>query len=226
MGKRSTVRNAAGEGSERRRYDSRVRRSQVAATRARILAAGSDLAHRANRWDWGDLTARAIAAQAGISERTVYRHFPTERQLHEALMRLLEQEAGISYEQVRIDDLPSVASRLFASLPSFAVPPIFVQRDPTFVASDERRREALVRAVGELAHAWPERERHMAAAMLDVLWTPFSYERLVATWGFDAADAAAAVIWAIDAITSAIRDGNRPRREVQPAQPRKRRARA
>jgi len=222
MGKRSTIEHAG----ERRRYDSVVRRGQVAATRARILAAGSELAHRANRWDWGDLTARAIAAQAGVSERTVYRHFPTERQLHEALMRLLEQEAGISYEQVRIDDLPAVASRLFASLPSFAVPPIFVQRDPTFLASDQRRCEALVRAVGELAHTWPERERHMAAAILDVLWTPFSYERLVANWGFDAADATAAVTWAIDAITSAVRDGSRPRRQVQRTQPRKRRARA
>jgi len=227
MGKRSTTRkDEASQAGERRRYDSRVRRAQAAATRARILAAGSELAHRANRWDWGDLTARTIAAQAGVSERTVYRHFPTERQLHEALMRRLEQEAGISYEQVRIDDLPAVASRLFATLPSFAVPPIFVQRDPTFVASDQRRREALVRAVSELTHTWPEAERHMAAAMLDVLWTPISYERLVANWGFDAADAARAVTWAIDVFIRAIRDGRRPSREGGPSQTRKRQSRA
>ena len=98
-------------------------------------------------------------------------------------MRLLEQEAGISYEHVVIDDLPDIASRLFASLPSFAVPPIFVQRDPTFVASDQRRREALMRAVSELTHDWPQEERRMAASMLDVLWTPLSYERLVAELG-------------------------------------------
>src|SRR4051812_41589915 len=109
---RSKAANQAGRAGTRRRYDSQVRRAQTDETRERILAAGSELAHRASRWDFNDLSARSIAAQAGISERTVYRHFPTERQLHEALMRRLEQEAGISYEQLNIDNLPTVASRL------------------------------------------------------------------------------------------------------------------
>lgn len=216
MVKRSTT-------GERRRYDSQVRRAQAAETRECILAAGSELAHRASRWDWTDLTARMIAAHAGISERTVYRHFPTERELHEALMRRLEQEAGISYEHISIDDLPEVASRLFAVLPSFAVPPVFAQRDPTFVASDQRRRDALVRAVTELAHTWPETERHMAAAMLDVLWTPLSYERLVTNWGFDTAGATHAVTWAIDVLIGALREGKRPQRKRGPAKTGKRR---
>lgn len=203
-----------------------MRRAQSAETRERILVAGSELAHRAGRWDWSDLTTRRIAEQAGVSERTVYRHFSTERQLHEALMRRLEHEAGISYEQVRIDDVPEAASRLFASLPSFGVPPIFVQRDPTFVASDDRRREALVRSVSELTHTWSERERHMAAAMLDVVWTPFSYERLVGNWGLDAAEAARAVTWAIDALIAAVRDGRRPSSEDERSPKRKRKSRA
>jgi AcrR family transcriptional regulator len=223
MGRRSTIKkDVIAEPAERRRYDSRVRRAQVDETRARILAAGSELAHRASRWDWSDLTARTIAAQAGVSERTVYRHFSTERQLHEALMRRLEQEAGVSYEEVRIDDLPAAASRLFATLPSFAVPPIFVQRDPTFVASGQRRCDAIVRALGEVTHTWPEAERHMAAAVLDLLWTPFSYERLVANWGFDAAGATRAVTWAMEVFITAIRDGSRPLPEAKLPQKRKR----
>jgi AcrR family transcriptional regulator len=227
MGTRSTTKkDVVAEPGERRRYDSRVRRAQADETRARILAAGSELAHRASRWDWTDLTARTIAAHAGVSERTVYRHFSTERQLHEALMRRLEQEAGVSYEEVGIDDLPAAASRLFATLPSFAVPPIFVQRDPTFVASGERRCEAIVRAISEVTHTWPEAERHMAAAVLDLLWTPFSYERLVSNWGFDAAGASRAVTWAMEVFIGAIRDGSRPAPGTPAPHKRKRRSRA
>jgi len=223
MGRRSTTKQGVvAEPAERRRYDSRVRRAQADETRARILAAGSELAHRARRWDWSDLTARTVAAQAGVSERTVYRHFSTERQLHEALMRRLEQEAGVASELVRVDDLPAAASRLFATLPSFAVPPIFVQRDPTFLASNQRRCDALVRAITEVAHTWSEAERHMAAGVLDVLWTPFSYERLVANWGLDGADASRAVAWAMEVFIAAIRDGSRPLPEAKPPQKRKR----
>jgi hypothetical protein len=50
----------------------------------------------------------------------------------------------------------------------------------------------------------------MAAAMLDVLWTPLSYERLVGNWGFDMGTATQAVIWAVDVVVQAIRDDVRP----------------
>jgi AcrR family transcriptional regulator len=221
MPKRSIVNNNAIEPTAARRpYDNRVRRAQAEKTRERILAAGSDLAHRASRWDWRDLTIVAIAKEAGISERTVYRHFPTERQLHEALMRRLEQDAGVSYERLALADLPVLTSRLFASLPSFAVPvTTFVARDPTFIASDQRRREALVRAVSELTDTWTDAERRAAAAMIDALWTPLAYERLISDWKFDPAAATNAVTWALGIVIKAIREGSRPacKEEAGPA---------
>ena len=45
--------------SERRPYDSPVRRSRAAATRERIVAAGSELVHGFEAWDWDQLTYRA-----------------------------------------------------------------------------------------------------------------------------------------------------------------------
>src|SRR3954452_9555040 len=89
-----------------RRYDSPVRRSRAAVTRERIVAAGSELVHHFPSWDWKELTFRAVADRAGVSERTVYRHFATERELHDAGMRRLEEEAGLSYDQLRLADLP------------------------------------------------------------------------------------------------------------------------
>ena len=227
MGTQSTVgKKKSARVGKRRRYESSQRQAQVAETRARILVAGSKLAHRAKNWEWSEITADAVAAEAGVSDRTVYRHFATQRQLHDALMRHLEGEAGVFYEGIELNELGAVTERVFASLPSFAVPPTVVVRDATFAASDQRRREALLQAIGEFTATWSETERRMAAAMLDVLWTPTSYERLVTRWGFDTAAAARAVTMTIDVLTEAIRGGRRPWREVEPSQTRKRRSRS
>jgi AcrR family transcriptional regulator len=206
MAKPSTARKKA---ATPRPYESPLRQARAALTRARILAAGSALAHEARAWDWRDLTVRAIAERAGISERTVYRHFPGERQLHEALMRRLEQEAGVSYDGIALGDVAAITARVFAVLPRFAVPPSVI-RDETFAAIDERRQEALLKALGAAAAGWTEAERRMAAGMLDVLWSPTSYERLVAGWGFASADATRAVTWALDVLAQAVREGRRP----------------
>jgi hypothetical protein len=50
------------------------------------------------------------------------------------------------------------------------------------------------------------RDRTIAAAMLDVLWSVGSYERLVADWGIDPQDAIAGVTWVIGLVERAIRE--------------------
>src|SRR5262245_37363240 len=140
-----------------RRYDSPVRRRQAAETRERIVRAGSELVHGFASWDWQGLTFRAVAERAGVGERTVYRHFPSERHLHDAVMQRLEEEAGITYEDVELDTLAEVTARIFASLSSFAVRSSLPEpADPTFVAVDERRRTALLRAVSAEAPQWSD----------------------------------------------------------------------
>ena len=89
----------------RRRYDSRLRRERAAQTRDAIVAAGLELAHECPVWDWRGLTIRAAAERAGVSERTVYRHFPSEREFHDAVMRGLEGQAGVTLEGMRLADV-------------------------------------------------------------------------------------------------------------------------
>ncbi len=105
----------------RRPYNSPARRQRAAETRDRIVAAGAELVREFVTWDWDGLTFRAVAERAGVSERTAYRHFPTERQLHDAVMARLEDEAGITYRDVDLGNLASVTERFFASLHGFAV---------------------------------------------------------------------------------------------------------
>jgi AcrR family transcriptional regulator len=191
--------------ASRRRYDNRGRQEKAAQTRERIVAAGSDLVHEFNSWNWGDLTFKAVAERAGVGERTVYRYFPTERHLHDAVMQRLESEAGVSYEGMDLANLAETTTRVFASLQRFSVrESIPTPGDAAFVSSDQRRRDALLRAVSA-AGGTPTRQ-HTIAGLLDVLWSPTSYERLVGGWGLDGAAAAGAIEWLMAKVIAAVDD--------------------
>jgi AcrR family transcriptional regulator len=208
--------------SGRRVYDSPLRRQRAAETRQKIVEAGARIVHQLPSWDWSSVTFRAVAEQAGVGERTVYRYFPTERHLHDAVMQHLEEEAGVSYEGMTLQSVASVASRVFGSLPSVsAAPQTSPVPGPTFEAEDDRRREALRSAVTDAAPHWTPAQREALAAALDVIWGVPSFERLVDSWHLDRAHAAAVIGWLIDLMVQAVADDIRP-----PDRPRRRRVRS
>jgi AcrR family transcriptional regulator len=197
----------------RRPYDSPLRRQQTAETRTRILVAGAALVRELSTWDWRELTFRAVAERAGVSERTVFRHFGAEQELHRAVMRQLEIEAGVEYEGLALADLSEMARRVFAAMSRFAssvdhrsAPPL----SPTLSEEDERRRLALLAAVSQSAPAWSDLARQQAAAVLDVLWNVPAYERLVVSWQLDRDDALGAMAWALDLLVEAVEEGRGP----------------
>ncbi|HEV3056512.1 MAG TPA: helix-turn-helix domain-containing protein, partial [Solirubrobacteraceae bacterium] len=89
----------------KRRYDNTLRRERANETRDRIVRAGADLVRQSSIRDWHGVTIRAVAERAGINERTVYRHFPNERVLRDAIMQRLEEAVGIDLAQLRLDDV-------------------------------------------------------------------------------------------------------------------------
>lgn len=196
-----------------------MRRERAAQTRDRILTAGSELVHGLTAWDWRGLTFRAVAERAGVSERTVYRHFPSEHELHEAIMRRLGEESGVTYSGLALTDLAPVTARILAHLPSYAVRHWTVERpqEPALAAVDTNRREALIAAVAAEATGWPEERRRMAVAILDLLWDPGTFERLTALWKLDSDQAGRALTWAVDVIAAAVRNGVAPPGGPDPA---------
>ncbi len=193
----------------RRRYESPVRRAQAAQTRERIVVAGAELVHSSPRWDWREVTVRAVAQRAGVNERTVYRHFASERDLHEAVIRRLEEEAGEPLTGLDLDGLPEVTARVFAYLSSFALRSHPLE-NPTLDDMDQRRRDALRAAVEPATSDWSEADREMAAAMLDVLWTVNAYDRLTAVWGLKPDEASRAVAGVVRLLVDAIHAGRVP----------------
>ena len=195
--------------TSRRSYHSPARQKAAAATRERIIDAGAQLVREFTTWDWDELTFRAVAERAEVSERTVYRHFPTERHLHDAIMGRLEDEAGIAYEDVELDNFAEVTARLFASLGRFAIKDsIGAPHGPAFVGAEAKRHDALDRAV--VAPQLPDAQRRALAGLLDVLWSPPTYERLVGAWNLDKGEAVEAVQWLIAKVVAAVENNEPP----------------
>ena len=192
-----------------RSYESPVRQQRAAETRERILTAGAELLHGFPVWNWRALTVRAVATRAGVNERTVYRHFANERELRDAVMGRLEEEAGVDIEGLRLEDVADVTTRIFEFVSSFPLAPRTL-RDSTVAATNERQREALLAAVAPSTTAWSTVDRALAASMLDVLWSVVSYERLVVDWDVDPKDAIRGITWVIGLVEDAVRQGRGP----------------
>jgi len=187
----------------RRSYDSTLRRQRAAETRARIIAAGSELLHGSSVRDWHGLTVRAVATKAGVNERTVYRHFLNEQGLRDAVMHEFEEEAGIDLRGMQLEDVADVTARIFDHVSSY--PPDARQPlDSTLLDAKRRQHEALLAAVSARAGTWSDEERRVVAAVLDVLWSVASYERMVVDWHMDPGEATRGISWVIGLIRQAI----------------------
>ncbi len=197
------------QASSPRRYESPVRRQQALDTRERIIAAGCKILRASSIRDWRSLTMRGVAEEAGVNERTVYRYFGNERGLRDAVMHRLEQKVGIELEGMRLEDVADIAARIIGHVSSYPVrpkPPL----DPTLTDANLRQRTALLGALADRTPAWSDSERTSAAALLDVLWSVATYERLASDWEMDREQAIGTVTWAIGLVEDAIRSGHGP----------------
>jgi AcrR family transcriptional regulator len=193
----------------KRGYESPLRKQRANETRERIVAAGAELVRGFAAWDWRGLTFRAVGERAGISERTVHRHFSNERKLHDAVVECLLKESGVMLDNMRLSDFDAATRRQFGYLSSFAVTPETVI-DPSFAAIDQHRRDAVCAAVQQAAPDWSEEERNITASILDIFWHVATYERLLTAWQQPPELALRTVSWGIKLIEEAVRQGRRP----------------
>lgn len=203
------AREAATPVPAKRHYDNTRRRESADRTRQRILDAGAEVVREAPVRDWRGVTVRAVAQRAGVTDRTVYRHFANEDALRRAVMGRLEEQVGIELADLGLGGVADAAARIFRHVSGYpaASPP---ELDPALAEVNRRRQDALLRAVQDHAGDWPGTDRMIAAAVLDVLWSISSYERIVRDWTLGTDEAVRAASWAIGLVEDAIRTGRRP----------------
>jgi len=190
-------------------YHSPLRESQAAATRERIVAACVALMQRGD-----DLTFAAVAARAGVQERTVYRHFPRREDLEAALWGWIVQNlTHADFAASGEEQLIAAMRRSFAGFDADAALIAAMLHSPQGL--DVRRRQQPKRramfeacADGVIPGA-PQAVRGRAAAVLQVLYSAASWDLLRSFWDMDASEAADAIELGIRCFLTGLRqDGS------------------
>ena len=205
--------NEAPKRSTSKPYTSILRERQVAQTRELILDAVTALLGD-RRVD--EVTTREIAAAAGVSERTVYRHFPDRDAVLEGLSQRMTRTDGVkpAFGVGSLDDIAPLSRRLMELLDEHYVTAraeAVFNADPRRFAGDTQTntrelRELLARELPELG----EREQLRIAAVIRCLLSTQAWLRMREEFGVPGTESGPVVGWVVDTIIRELRAGNTP----------------
>jgi AcrR family transcriptional regulator len=143
-----------------------------------ILDAAVELLERASVTD---LSVRAVAKHAGISERTVFRHFATRAELLDVVAEEVSRRLKLPPDPTSLDELLDYPQAVYARFEATAALTKTVLHSELYhrvrSADAERRRAAIHRVLDSIAPGRPERERKLASANIH-------YHVIASTWHY------------------------------------------
>ena len=198
-----------------RPYSSPLRDSQVQRTRDLILDALTELL---SEQPSDQVSTREIAERAGVSQPTVYRHYPDRQALLEGLADrvTLRWDASTGGRRWRsLDDLAASAVEDLAITEAHAVEAIaeaVLNADPRRLSRASRERsEELRQLVVESFPEYSEREHLRITALLRIIYSVQSWLRMREEFGIPGTESGPVLGWAIQTLVDEIRAGRFPR---------------
>ncbi len=196
-----------------------LRERQAAVVRAAILDA---LAGRLDHEDPDDVAMPQVAADAGISLRTLYRYFPTKEAMFDAVGDHVVARLGLPQDIKGADDIARVfteSARLGAQSPELMRTMLWTRLGRRARSSHRRRRvESITAALADVT-------RHLAPAEARGREGAIAYLTSLSAWmtvseecGLDAENAQQGIAWAIRTLVEALRQENQQHAGQQPAQ--------
>src|SRR6266542_1666469 len=190
-----------------RRYSNAWREQQAAQTRESIL----DALVQVLAGGLADLSVPAVARAAGLSVRTIYRHFPTKRDLLIALGEHMDRRSGYGFDPLprRPEDLDQTVRDAYRQADALSVEH---QAAYATALGREVRHErdmpiklqvfadALAPVLGSLS---PDEQRHLVH-LVTVLISRYTLHRFKADLGVSADEAAETVVWALQTLIQAL----------------------
>lgn len=188
-----------------RPYNNTHRAAQAAQTREAIL----DAVIRVIARGVAELSIPAVAREAGVSIRTVYRNFPSKRELLSGLDDHLDTRIGYSLSEVPLD-LPSFGAHIRAYFQSLdgmddtirAARASQIAREARTSHGVPAKLDILRNVLDPVVAGLPKREREYIFNIAATLWSQYTLQRMKDDLGLTADQAAETVIWAIETLIS------------------------
>ncbi len=195
-----------------RQYDNTLRQRQAEATRTRILEAVRDLLVESPE----SLQIPEIAARAGVSEPTVYRHFPNRDALLDAAADAVSARSGAPPLPRTPEEIPVAAiavARYFDRNASWIRAALSEpMARPLRMAGRKRRLDSLRKAAAPAVAHLPPAERTVALAAFGTIARGETWDCLTREFGLSSDDAGRAMSWILRALVDALADGRTRRR--------------
>jgi AcrR family transcriptional regulator len=187
-------------------YESPLRQEQKQATRQKILdAAGRLMENRG----LAEFSYAAIAAEAGVKERTVYRHFPNKAVLLEGLWGWFQERIHYGPIARTEEELVAKPQQIF---PGFAENEELTRalwsspQGREFRLSNVEDRKAGIRAaIASAVKDLPPRQAKWLAAVIHVLNSGATWGTMKDYWGLSGEEAGKASAMAIELLLNAVR---------------------
>lgn len=195
-----------GSPTSKPRYRSSLRQAQADLTRDRIRRAAAELLESDGGAD--AITYRKVATRAGVTEMTVYRHFPTREDLLRGLWEHLNaQMAGHIGLPTTLDALHAQHDALyegFDRIPARILASVTTAQGREMRAAiDPDRRTAFLSVAADIApHADATAQRRLAG-VIQLLHSAYAWLSLREQWQMSGSEAAEATRWAIDTLAAA-----------------------
>lgn len=192
-----------------RAYNSPLREEKARATREAILAALHDLMQGAAAPD--EIGMEAIAQQAGLQRRTIFRHFASKDQLLSAFWPWLNDRIGASPTPRVLADIIEGPRRVFPRFEAHEAAMRAALHSPTGremrAGTVESRRTLFAQALAPVCAGLPSAEARKVEALAHLLYSASAWEVLKDYGGLDGAQAGETASWALGVILSAVTPG-------------------
>jgi AcrR family transcriptional regulator len=187
-------------------YTNTLRAAQAARTREAIL----DALVRVLARGVAELSIPAVAREAGVSIRTVYRNFPTKRDLLAALDTHLDERIGFSLPSIPGDlaGLTATIRQYFQALDGMddtnrAARANRIAREGRDTSGLPEKLQAVIRVLDPIAGSLTASDRTHLFNVIATLFSQYTLQRMKEDLGLTGTAAAESVVWAIETLVEA-----------------------
>lgn len=188
---------------------------QAAVIREAILDA---LATLLDHHDPDDVAMSQVAADAGISLRTVYRYFPTREVMFDAVGDHVVARLGLPREIEGADDISRVfleSARRGAQSPELVRTMLWSRLGRRARSAHRRRVESITTALAEVTSHLPPAEARRREGAIVYLTSLLAWITVSEECGLSAEDAQLGIAWAINTLVADLRRENQIARTAE-----------